>query len=882
MIQNKESFETYPFVLSNYHEFPTCDKCEIRAASLYCQYIDKSLCRFCYKEEHADLKYDHLTNNPNNKLLIKDNLFFNIKTFKLRKSIPNNRQQVRKPKKKNYGIQSICLCGQNIKLFEIILQMGITWNTSVMGGYNLYQEVFYNKIRKIEWYYLYVNSYLNINGMNSGKPVDEIFPDLSTKTNYLIQDPKLYDLILKNLFERPDYYLALFWNEKKSKYRNQDFYKKLINTSSFEINRIYGDKKETFLHCVCKKSWKYFEIIQLLLEKGIDVDGINKNGDTALLCLCRNEIHKIPVDIFKIFFKKSTLILHKDNNQKTAFYYYLINNSNIEIIKLFLNNGETILDKQYTNGKNALHQLFTGGDINKETIQFYLKLGFKLHQMGNNLQNCFHSLCYKWNNYWKHFHNSPYLIKNVDRIKNDKLFEIIEFLIDQKFDFNQKDIKQNSSLHYLNRIGKKYCFRPPIKILTLLLQKGGADPNIQDKNNKTILHYYSENFQSTSHLIKLFIENGANPNIRDDQLQTPFHKIIRYNKFKISEIKNFIIDYGIDTKLKDKNGHDLLHFYQESGGSNNTIKKFLALNFYCLKEDLVKTFSRKDDNFMDSEIKGIKFHKLLVEWRTKKNIKQILTILEKYPKNNISDFFNWIYSDQIPESYLKYKKEKKNEKVKEMIQEIQKKNENQNQNNNENSNPPNSSSDSSSSDSSSSPILSNIPVSSSSDGNDHDSNNDDSEDEELKEKKEKERKEKQILNQNFDNIFEEFEIKLDNKNFNLEKSIKDLFSDEKSKNFTIVIDKTKEEIKVHKFILYSRSGLYNGMFLNIDNKNINKVTDYSQRSLEAMKIFIEYLYTDRIDQDKLSQKIKNQLYDAADFYQLNPNCSFDFYLGKRL
>ncbi|KAJ3429809.1 ankyrin repeat-containing protein [Anaeramoeba flamelloides] len=347
--------------------------------------------------------------------------------------------------------------------------MGITWNTYVMGGYNLYQEVFYNKIRKIEWYYLYVNSYLNINGMNSGKPVDEIFPDLSTKTNYLIQDPKLYDLILKNLFQRPDYYLDLFWNEKKS---------------------------------------------------------------------------------------------------------------------------------------------------------------------------------------------NPYLIKNVDRIKNDKLFEIIEFLIDQKFDFNQKDIKQNSSLHYLNRIGKNYCFRPPIKILILLLQKGGADPNIQDKNNKTILHYYSENFQSTSHLIKLFIENGANPNIRDDQLQTPFHKII--------------------------------------------------------------------------------------------------------------------------------------------------------------------------------------------------SNNDDSEDEELKEKKEKERKEKQILNQNFDNIFEEFEIILDNKNFNLEKSIRDLFSDEKSKNFKIVIDKTKEEIKVHKFILYSRSGLYNGMFLNIDNKNINKVRDYSQRSLEAMKIFIEYLYTDRIDQDKLS------------------------------
>ncbi|KAJ3429808.1 tripartite motif-containing protein [Anaeramoeba flamelloides] len=103
MIQNKESFETYPFVLSNYHEFPRCNKCEIQEATLYCEYIDKPLCRNCYKEEHADLKYDHLTNNPNNKLLIKDNLFFNNKTFKFRKSIPNNRQQVRKPKKSIVG-----------------------------------------------------------------------------------------------------------------------------------------------------------------------------------------------------------------------------------------------------------------------------------------------------------------------------------------------------------------------------------------------------------------------------------------------------------------------------------------------------------------------------------------------------------------------------------------------------------------------------------------------------------------------------------------------------------------------------------------------------------------------------------------------------------
>ncbi|KAJ6230750.1 pep-cterm sorting domain-containing protein [Anaeramoeba flamelloides] len=132
---------------------------------------------------------------------------------------------------------------------------------------------------------------------------------------------------------------------------------------------------------------------------------------------------------------------------------------------------------------------------------------------------------------------------------------------------------------------------------------------------------------------------------------------------------------------------------------------------------------------------------------------------------------------------------------------------------------------------------------------------------------------------NLIDIFNKFEISLDDKKNNFQESIKKLFLDEKSKDFSIIVNQTNEKIQVHKLVLQCRSKLFQNMFESIEEPNIDHVQDYSKRSKESLQLLIEYLYTGKIESNKLNRKIKSQLEDAADYYQLNENCSFDYYIG---
>ncbi|KAJ3440383.1 regulator of chromosome condensation [Anaeramoeba flamelloides] len=139
-----------------------------------------------------------------------------------------------------------------------------------------------------------------------------------------------------------------------------------------------------------------------------------------------------------------------------------------------------------------------------------------------------------------------------------------------------------------------------------------------------------------------------------------------------------------------------------------------------------------------------------------------------------------------------------------------------------------------------------------------------------------------------------------------ENSLLKLYQDDESKDFSILIPKEKKHIdldllrenfkllkfddknekefnnqnslKVHKFILIARCGLYRGLFEFVENDNdLNEINDYSGKSKECLKIFFKYLYTDKIDlningaknnQIRLEVMVED-LEDLAEYYQLN-------------
>ncbi|KAJ3426172.1 btk-binding protein-related [Anaeramoeba flamelloides] len=132
----------------------------------------------------------------------------------------------------------------------------------------------------------------------------------------------------------------------------------------------------------------------------------------------------------------------------------------------------------------------------------------------------------------------------------------------------------------------------------------------------------------------------------------------------------------------------------------------------------------------------------------------------------------------------------------------------------------------------------------------------------------------------------------------LENDIAQLYKDNDSKDFTIFVniedeeeeeedEENKkvnyEEIPVHKFILLGRSGLFRAMFDYVNEKeNTNKIQDYTNKSIESLKILIKYFYTNSIkltaNQDP--EIIVDELSDAVEYYQLNDQCNFELELLK--
>ncbi|KAJ6230569.1 btk-binding protein-related [Anaeramoeba flamelloides] len=113
----------------------------------------------------------------------------------------------------------------------------------------------------------------------------------------------------------------------------------------------------------------------------------------------------------------------------------------------------------------------------------------------------------------------------------------------------------------------------------------------------------------------------------------------------------------------------------------------------------------------------------------------------------------------------------------------------------------------------------------------------------------------------------------------LKSDLKQLLFDEQTSDFKLVVkneedeedEEEEEELYIHKFILAARSGLFLNMFQNLE-ENLQKVKDYSGKSLETIELLITFLYTDElpITADTDQEFIKEEFEDIVEYYQLNP------------
>ncbi|KAJ3445942.1 hypothetical protein M0812_08476 [Anaeramoeba flamelloides] len=258
-------------------------------------------------------------------------------------------------------------------------------------------------------------------------------------------------------------------------------------------------------------------------------------------------------------------------------------------------------------------------------------------------------------------------------------------------------------------------------------------------------------------------------------------------------------------------------------GDYNTIIYSTPVN--TLIQDLINFYINQE--FTDSEIKGIKIHKTLVEMRLNRSIEEVTKVLQNYTKDKADIFLRWVYTSLIQNYEIIKEITKKfgienfvEKKIENDLLEMYK--------------------DNTTKDFS---ILFNR--------NENEKNKDDR---------------------------DEFYVENNYQNINNKKIRRRKRKRKKRRKKRQKLKETNKKIikiKVHTLILLIRSGLFRNMFKSInkeEEKTLKQINDYTAKSQESLQILIHFFYTNKV---KLPNKdcdihvLTEELEDAIEYYQLH-------------
>lgn len=221
-----------------------------------------------------------------------------------------------------------------------------------------------------------------------------------------------------------------------------------------------------FIFDICKN---HGEMINILINKGVNIDIKNKHGHTILHEICLYSSY----DSINILFKNKSVDIHKyinseDKDGDTPIFYACENIDNDLIIRYLIENGADINKKsksdyfihRYIVQKNILSQHF---DI--EMLKYLKNMGINMDVIDMHGNNPIYYICD---------------IKNVTR-------EIVEIFSENTENLYHKNNNGDNLLHML------FTSNPDLSLVKFLIETKNIPYNVENNEGYTPIHILCDN-----------------------------------------------------------------------------------------------------------------------------------------------------------------------------------------------------------------------------------------------------------------------------------------------------------------------------------------------------------------------------------------------------
>ncbi|MDR1485491.1 MAG: ankyrin repeat domain-containing protein [Planctomycetaceae bacterium] len=317
-----------------------------------------------------------------------------------------------------------------------------------------------------------------------------------------------------------------FHHAVASPYTNLDdlhyLYRKSANINATDSSN------QTAVHFAAKSN-NDVNVIKYLIGTGGNVKAVDKKNQTPLHLAAANNKN---LDILKYLIEKDSASVNaKDTSGETPLFA-AIRAKNFDVVKLLVDSGANINVSNTHYGHTPL-MLAVSFQCDIEVIKYLIDKGADVNAKDKDGQDV--------------------LFLELNKSGSSQRYtdpKIVKLLVDSKVKLNEQDKNGLTPIVFLLT---RYNFRRETRELTRYLIEHGADVNIKDKNNLSLLQLLVQRECSLdSDILKLLINNSKKIDWSTKQTQNPILWAINKQIFDVDVIKYFV-ENGADINQKNPN-----------------------------------------------------------------------------------------------------------------------------------------------------------------------------------------------------------------------------------------------------------------------------------------------------------------------------------------